>query len=115
LREFAMRRADPATWAGCSPLSRGLFLWCNGQTPIRAACYRALTIGSLDLRPLLPGVRTPVLLVGGDRDRIVPRRYEAELEAGLPDVRRAEFAECGHYPQYTHPLATAGAVEEFLR
>jgi pimeloyl-ACP methyl ester carboxylesterase len=114
-REFAMRNADPATWAGCSPLSRELFLWCNGQTPIKAACRRALTIGSLDLRPLLPHVRTPVLLVGGDRDRIIPRQYEAELEAGLPEARRVEFAECGHYPQYTHPIATADAVADFLK
>ena len=114
LREFAMRRADPATWAGCSPLSRELFLECNGQTPIAAACRRAVTLDKLDLRPLLPSIRTPVLLVGGDRDPIVPRQCEAELEAGLPDVRRVELAECGHYPQYTHPLAVAEVVREFL-
>jgi pimeloyl-ACP methyl ester carboxylesterase len=114
LRAFALRRADPATWAGCSPLSRELFLWCNGQTPIAAACRRAVTLDTLDLRPLLPAVRTPVLLVGGDRDPIVPPACEAALAAGLPDVRRAEFAACGHYPQYTHPGATAAAAAAFL-
>ncbi len=40
LREFALRQADPATWANCSPLSRELFLRCNGDTPIAAACRR---------------------------------------------------------------------------
>lgn len=114
-REFAMRRADPATWRGCSPRSRELFLGCNGDTPIAAACRRAVTLDALDLRPLLPRVHTPVLLIGGDRDRIVPREAEAELEQALPDVRRVEFADCGHYPQYTHPGATATAVAAFLR
>lgn len=113
-REFAMRRADPATWDGCSPHARELFLRCNGQTPIRAACRRALTLDTLDLRPLLPAIRTPVLLIGGDRDRIVPWGREAVLANHLPDVRRVEFAACGHYPQYTHPGATAAAVAEFL-
>jgi pimeloyl-[acyl-carrier protein] methyl ester esterase len=114
-REYAMRRADPATWTGCSPLARELFLWCNGQTPIAAVSRRAVLLDKLDLRPLLPRIPTPVLLIGGDRDRIVPRHYEAELETGLPDVRRLELAACGHYPQYTHPRAIADAVEEFLR
>ena len=67
----------------------------------------------LDLRPLLPSVPHPVLMIGGDRDTIVPRRYEAEVEAGLPDVRRVEFAPCGHYPQYTLPDATAEELARF--
>ena len=114
LREFAMRHADPATWGGCSPLARSLFLWCNGQTPIAAACRRAITLDTPDLRPLLPAIRTPVLLVGGDRDGIVPWGREAVLANHLPDVRRLELTACGHYPQYTHPVATAAATAEFL-
>ena len=114
-REFAMRRSDPATWHGCSPLSRRLFLHCNGQTPIAAAARRAVLLDKLDLRPLLPTIRTPVLLISGGRDRIVPWAREAVLANRLPDVRRVEFTDCGHYPQYTHPGATAAAVEGFLR
>jgi len=114
LREFAMRRACPATWAACSPRARELFLSCNGQTPIAAACRRANTLDKLDLRPLLPSIRTPVLLIGGDRDRIVPWGREVVLANHLPDVRRVEFLECGHYPQYTHPGATAETVSEFV-
>lgn len=115
LREWVLRWADPATWAGCSPQARKLFLECNGQTPIRAACRRAVLLDRLDFRPLLPTIQTPVLLIGGDRDRIVPRRYEAALEVGLPKVQRVELADCGHYPQYTHPLATAQAILQFLQ
>jgi pimeloyl-ACP methyl ester carboxylesterase len=53
-------------------------------------------------------------MVGGDIDRIVPRQWEAEVEEGLPDVRRVEFSPCGHYPQYTHPRRLAEVVREFL-
>ena len=86
----------------------------QGVTPIRAAALRAGLLHRLDQRPRLPSIRTPVLMIGGDRDRTVPRRYEAEVEAGLPDVRRVEFHPCGHYPQYTHPGPMADAIRAFL-
>ena len=90
------------------------FLANSGRTPIRTACLRALTLARLDLRPLLPSIRTPVLMIGGDRDAIVPRWCEREVEEGLPDVRRVEFSPCGHYPQYTHPGPMADAIRAFL-
>ncbi|MBY0456999.1 MAG: alpha/beta hydrolase, partial [Gemmataceae bacterium] len=71
-------------------------------------------LDKLDLRPLLPAIRTPILLIGGDRDRIVPFGREAVLLHALPDVRRVEFAACGHYPQYTHPGATAREIMTFF-
>jgi pimeloyl-ACP methyl ester carboxylesterase len=113
-RLTAMSRIDRPTWDGCTPPARELFLWCNGWTPTRAAARRAVLLDKLDLRPLLPSIRTPVLLIGGDRDRIVPRHLEAELEAALPVVWRVEFANCGHYPQYSHPAAVAEVVGGFL-
>jgi pimeloyl-ACP methyl ester carboxylesterase len=114
-RHAAMRRIDPAAWEGCTPTARELFLWCNGWTPIRAAARRAVMLDKLDLRPLLPSIRTPVLLIGGDRDRLVPRHREADLEAGLPDVRRWELSNCGHYAQYTHPDTVADLLAGFAR
>jgi pimeloyl-ACP methyl ester carboxylesterase len=91
-----------------------LFRGITSSTPIRAFTRRSLVLDRLDLRPWLPDIRLPVLLVGGDDDWIVPRRYEAELEAGLSDVRRVEIARCGHYPQYTQPEAMADAIRNFL-
>ena len=86
----------------------------SGLTPIRAAARRALILDTLDLRPQLQQVRSPVLMIGGDRDTIVPRMYEAEVEAGVPDVRRIEYSPCGHYPQYTHPERMAQDMRAFL-
>jgi pimeloyl-ACP methyl ester carboxylesterase len=114
LRDRIMRRYEAGAFES-APAEVFEFLIANsGRTPARAAALRSLAIDRLDQRPLLPQIRQPVLMVGGDRDRIVPRRYEAELEAGLPDVRRIEMTPCGHYPQYTHPAATAAAVRGFL-
>jgi pimeloyl-ACP methyl ester carboxylesterase len=90
-------------------------LACSGETPIRAAARRALILDQLDLRPLLPAIPHPVLMIGGDRDALVPRECEAELERGLPDVRRVEFRPCGHYPQYTMPAAMADEIERWVR
>lgn len=108
-----MRRVERPSFAVMPRAVAGFFLECGGRTPIRAACLRTLAIGRTDLRPLLPTIRAPVLLLTGDRDPLVPPECAAELERGLPDVRRVEFANCGHYPQYTHPGPMAEAIEAF--
>ena len=38
---------------------------------------------------------------------MVRKPFELELLAGLPNARRVEIAECGHYPVYTHPARLA--------
>lgn len=91
------------------------FLLANSAcTPIRATAHRAKILTTLDLRPLLPAVAQPLLMIGGDRDTIVPRTFEAEVEAGVAGARRVEFERCGHYPQYTHPEEMAAAIRQFL-
>jgi len=113
-RETVMRRLEGGQFANCPPEIYEFLLWCTGRTPNRAAARRTLIIDELDLRPLLSVVKHPILLIGGDRDTIVPRGCEAQLEAGLPDVRRVEFSPCGHYPQYTLPGPTANAIRDFF-
>lgn len=90
------------------------FVACGATTTNRAAAVRGLTLARTDLRPLLPAIRTPLLLIGGDRDELVPRWCEAEVEKGVPGARRVEFAGCGHYPQYTHPGRMADEIARFL-
>lgn len=90
------------------------FVACGAATTNRAAAVRGLTIARTDLRPLLPAIRTPLLMLGGDRDELVPRWCEAEVEKGVTGARRVEFAGCGHYPQYTQPGRMADVVAGFL-
>jgi pimeloyl-ACP methyl ester carboxylesterase len=115
IREWVMTKLEAAQFVGCPPEIFRFLLDNSGLTPIRAAARRALLLDQLDLRSRLPRIPHPVLLIGGDRDTIVPRMYEAEVEAGLPRVHRIEFSPCGHYPQYTLPVPMADAVARFCR
>lgn len=86
----------------------------GGRTPIRAAAQRSIMIDRIDLRPLLPTIQSPVLMIGGDRDTLVPLWCEKEIERSIPHVRRVEFSGSGHYPHYTHPVLMAETVKSFL-
>ncbi len=114
MRETAMRKLEAPAFVTAPKEIFDFLLVNSGLTPIRAAARRALILDTLDLRPQLQQVRSPVLMIGGDRDTIVPRMYEAEVEAGVPDVRRIEYSPCGHYPQYTHPERMAQDMRAFL-
>jgi pimeloyl-ACP methyl ester carboxylesterase len=114
LHGFVMRRVEHATITAAPSEVRAFYRRHGARTPIKAACLRALAIDRADLRPLLPSIPTPVLLLGGDCDRLVPRSCWDELERGLPHPQRVEFAGCGHYPHYTHPGLMAEAIGVFL-
>ncbi len=102
------------TFARLTPEVKNFLLKNGGQTPLQAAATRSLTFDRIDLRPLLPTILTPVLMIGGEHDPLVPRECEYELERGLPHVKRIQFSGCGHYPHYSHPVPMAEAVKIFL-
>lgn len=115
LRPKIMEKLEKSQFDGCPDEIFRYLIESSGATPVRTAAYRALLLHRLDLRPLLPRIRQPLLMIGGDIDQIVPREFEAEVEQGVPNVRRIEFAKCGHYPQYTLPRPSSDLVDRFLR
>ncbi len=84
----------------------------NGLTPIAALAHRLDLLARLDLRPILPEIPTEVLLLQGNEDRIVRRRYFDELKAGLPRAEGVIMPLVGHQPHYTHAEALAQAIGE---
>ena len=62
----------------------------------------------LDLRPILPEIRSELLLLQGNEDRIVPRRYFEELKASLTRAESVIMPTVGHQPHFTHAEALAG-------
>jgi pimeloyl-ACP methyl ester carboxylesterase len=86
----------------------------SGRAPLRAVAHQLLWLHRLDLRPLLPRVRQPVLLLCGAADRVVPASCADELLRGLPNAGKVVLEGCGHAPSYTHPEAVAAVVEQFL-
>jgi pimeloyl-ACP methyl ester carboxylesterase len=110
----AMRWIAQPTLSLLPPAVTHFLLENGGRTPLRAAALRSMMIDCIDLRPLLPTIQIPVLMIGGDRDPLVPRWCEKQIERSLPHVQRVEFSGCGHYPYYTHPILMAEAMKGFL-
>jgi pimeloyl-ACP methyl ester carboxylesterase len=109
-----MRRCHYEPFATRPPEVWEFFLDQCGSPPMAAVARYALMVHRLDLRPLLPAIRQPVLMVCGDCDPLVTRECEEELLHGLPNVARVEISNCGHYPLFTHPGVLAEVVRRFL-
>lgn len=88
--------------------------YTDDDRPIAAVAAHALLVHATDLRPTLPAIRQPVLLVCGDCDPLVSRQCEEVLAAGLPNAGRVEIGGCGHLPYLSHPEALAEVVRQFL-
>jgi pimeloyl-ACP methyl ester carboxylesterase len=90
------------------------FLELTGRAPIRTLGYRARWLDQVDLRPLLPEMHQPVLLVCGERDPLIGRSHAETLLQDLPNAGRVLIEGCGHTPSYTHPEVLAEVVRQFL-
>jgi pimeloyl-ACP methyl ester carboxylesterase len=60
-------------------------------------------------------IRSPVLLLWGSHDRIVPISLAARLKAAIPGARYKVVPSCGHAPQEEEPQETLFRINEFLR
>lgn len=114
LRDTILDRMQRPAFAGRDATVWDYFMQHDGSQPMAAVAQKALLLHQLDLRPLLPAIRQPVLLVCGDRDPLVGKSCERELLAGLPNAARAEIENCGHLPQYTHPEVLSEIIERYV-
>jgi pimeloyl-ACP methyl ester carboxylesterase len=90
------------------------YLEQNGLTPIASLAHRLDLLARLDLRPILAEIPNEILLLQGNEDRIVGRRYFDELKAALPKAEGVIMPLVGHQPHYTHAEALAHVVNEWL-
>jgi len=90
------------------------YLEQNGLTPIAALAHRLDLVARLDLRSILPQIRSEVLLLQGNEDRIVPRSAFEELLAAIPNGQGLIMPLVGHQPHYTHGEALAQVVGDWL-
>ena len=114
LRQTLMMHAHHAPFAGRQPELWQFFLDRDGCIPMEAVARRALILNHLDLRPILPEIRQPILMVCGDQDPLVGKKCEQELLEGLPNAGRTEIRGCGHMAQFTHPEILAEITRRFL-
>jgi pimeloyl-ACP methyl ester carboxylesterase len=62
----------------------------------------------------MASIRVPVLLVHGDRDRLVPVAAARDIARRHPSWRYLELADVGHIPQLQVPDRLAEAVLAWL-
>ena len=62
----------------------------------------------------LGALSRPALFLWGDRDQLVPSRFAPHVTAALPDAASVVLEDCGHVPQFEHPVTTHRLVRHFL-
>lgn len=67
-----------------------------------------------DSRPLLPGIRCPVLVACGDADLLTPPECSREIAAAVPGARFALIADCGHLLTMERPEAVNALLLPWL-
>ena len=69
---------------------------------------------SLTLRHLLPGVRTPTLLIWGRQDAITPVNSGEIYQRAIPRSRLVTIDDCGHMPEMEKPAEFVELARNFL-
>ena len=81
--------------------------------PLARFAATAATMGGFVLdEDQLRAVRTPVRLIWGASDRLMPLDYARRLQAALPDATLVTLDRCGHVPQIECPDALTAALRQ---
>jgi pimeloyl-ACP methyl ester carboxylesterase len=67
-----------------------------------------------DMRPALPSLRVPTLVVVGREDALTPPPMAMELAAGIPNARLEVLEQCGHLATLERPDETTAAMRRWL-
>jgi pimeloyl-ACP methyl ester esterase len=90
-------------------------LFVHGQAKPEALEAGLSTLATSDLRPTLPHVRTPTLVMAGQNDRITAPAASRALAEALSNARYVEMRRAAHTPFLSHRKEFAVALERFLR
>jgi pimeloyl-ACP methyl ester carboxylesterase len=82
--------------------------WFSGLAGLLGA------LEGLDVRPLLPRISCPVLVLLAEGDRAMPRTWGESLAAALPNSELAVVPGCGHGLVVEKPRETIGLLLAFL-
>ncbi|QKW20911.1 alpha/beta hydrolase [Kitasatospora sp. NA04385] len=125
MRVWAASAADPDAFGRLAMITAFSTTFLNSVGPEAVegiAAYMRPLPGTLrhidldarvDLRPLLPKVTAPTLVVGGTRDATIPVHNARRLHAELPGSSYAEF-DTGHIVFAEEPEPFLAALHDFL-
>lgn len=97
LRELLVGRAASADYAAAGPLRPTLVRLVNA-----------------DLRPYMPAIEVPTLLVWGSGDTDTPMSAGREMEQLIPDAGLVVLEGAGHYSYLDQPARFARIVSHFI-
>src|SRR6195952_4458035 len=114
ITDVAMRRLFAPEFQAAHPDlmadRRAAFL----RTDLEVFCAACDALASLDLRPELASVKTPVLVLVGEHDEATPPPMSHELAAGLPQAHLEIIPGCAHVPQLQSPKLFLEMIADFL-
>lgn len=120
-RVYAYQAAKRLLWlAGAERRARLLAAWRNkrGSADYAAAqgVMREILVKTVncDLKPLLPRIKAPVLLIWGENDTATPLADGRLMEKLIPDAGLVVFAGAGHYPFLDQPSRFYAVVRCFI-
>jgi pimeloyl-ACP methyl ester carboxylesterase len=67
-----------------------------------------------DVRPLLPSIKCPTLVLVGDGDELTPPPLSEEIAAGITGSRLVVVPDCGHLSTMERPEAVTKALTDWM-
>jgi pimeloyl-ACP methyl ester carboxylesterase len=109
-------RAYPGLFSDLIPADRDAALASMMRENIRPATMRAAGhIGAeSDLRPVLPTINVPTLILHGEADARSPRANAEALHAAIPTSQLVVLPKLGHACVVEDPQACAAAIRRFV-
>ncbi len=107
-REWYDAAADEAVRVLASRDHRIAFFACARQIYLEDA------YGKNGFWQRLPGLLPPALFLWGEKDRLVPSSFARHVADALPSAGSIVIEDCGHVPQFEHPLETMAMIRGFI-
>lgn len=79
------------------------------------ALQSLISLATADMRPLLPALRLPTLIINGDRDPICLPQASRYLAEAIASSEQVVIAGCGHAPFLTHSRQFNETIVRFGR
>lgn len=89
-------------------------LFSRGEANLSALHSGLAILRDVDLRPELPQIVQPTLVIAGERDKLTPPAASQYLASILPNARLHTIAGASHAPFLSHPEKFIDAVRRFL-
>lgn len=88
-------------------------VFAHGEPSVQALEATLAILRDADLRPIVPDIRCPALLLFGSKDRMVPPQAGPDYAALLPNARVEYIHGAGHAPFISHPNEFATLITHF--